>query len=619
MRWTETRGCGSKCGAFANQWTGIPLLRANQTLLCPRTPSSGQRITIRAATEAVPQNERIRNMLEWQQEEHLFFERRPSKDGSIAEPIEIVYAYPNEYAVGICSLGYQIVWATLCGVGGTNVTRLFTDAMEPLPYRADLLGFSMSWELDYVGIFAQLEFVGVPRRALERSEGDPIVFGGGPVLTANPEPFADFFDVILLGDGEDSIPALVEKYRSCEGQSRQTILSGLAQVPGIYVPSLYMIQYESKTGPIASITPLECINPEGTEVPETVQKATFRGNTLATSTVVTPRCAWENIFMIEAVRSCPEMCTFCLASYVTLPFRAAPVHDRMLPSIDRALGATNRIGILGASVTQHPQFNELLEALRHDKYSGMRLSLSSVRTSTVTEDLAKTLVMRGSKSITVAVESGSERLRQIVNKKLNNEDIAKAAIRAQAGGLSSMKLYGMAGIPGEIQEDHMETVQMFKDLKKAAPGLKLTFGCSTFVPKAHTPFQWFGCTKKADKAMKGLKKELGRLGVDFRPESHKWSIVQAVISRGDRRVSRILELVSGYGDTLGSFRRAFKEMKGEIPPLEHYAYDDWPIDAVLPWNHLRTAINPDRILNARRTAESHFRPESEEFSRATLL
>lgn len=182
-----------------------------------------------------------------------------------------------------------------------------------------------------------------------------------------------------------------------------------------------------------------------------------------------------------------------------------------------------------------------------------------------------------------------------------------------------MKFYGMAGIPGEVSEDHEETMQMFSNIRKAAPRLKLTFGCSTFVPKAHTPFQWFGCTKKADKEMKKMVKSLAKMGVEFRPESHKWSIVQAIISRGDRRVSHILELVSEYGDSLGSFRRAFKELKGKIPPMEYYAYEDWPIDAKLPWDHLRTAIAPDRILQARGASEKLFRPESSEFSRVRML
>lgn len=182
-----------------------------------------------------------------------------------------------------------------------------------------------------------------------------------------------------------------------------------------------------------------------------------------------------------------------------------------------------------------------------------------------------------------------------------------------------MKLYGMAGIPGETPEDHDATISMFRDIKKAAPGLRLTFGCSTFVAKAHTPFQWFGCDKSAEKTLKRLDKSLSKMGIDFRPESYKWSIVQSIISRGDRRISPLLELVSTYGDSIGSFRRAFKELKGKLPPLDYYAYSDWPIDAVLPWKHLRTSISPTRIIHDRRHAELHFRPESTAFSRTQLL
>lgn len=194
-----------------------------------------------------------------------------------------------------------------------------------------------------------------------------------------------------------------------------------------------------------------------------------------------------------------------------------------------------------------------------------------------------------------------------------------AAERARAGGLSALKLYGMVGIPGEVSEDHDETMAMFKAIRRAAPGLRLSFGCSTFVPKAHTPFQYFAVRPDAQKEMKKLAKALGKGGVDFRPESYKWSVVQALISRGDRRISKVLEQVSAYGDSLGSFRRAFKELKSELPPMEHYVFDDWPIDAVLPWSHLRTAVSPQRILEARKAAEAYFRPDSGEFSRVRLL
>ena len=168
-------------------------------------------------------------------------------------------------------------------------------------------------------------------------------------------------------------------------------------------------------------------------------KQTYRGNTLSVSTVVTERAAWENIYMVEVVRSCPEMCRFCLASYLTLPFRTANLEQSLLPAIERGLKVTDRIGLLGASVTQHPEFDALLDHLNHPQFDDIRLSIASVRTNTVNAKLAETLTRHGTRSITIAVESGSERMRQIVNKKLTTDEIIQAAINAKAGGLSALK------------------------------------------------------------------------------------------------------------------------------------------------------------------------------------
>ena len=276
---------------------------------------------------------------------------------------------------------------------------------------------------------------------------------GGPVLTANPEPFADFFDIVLLGDGEDLIPTFIDTYQSVRTANRQEQLRALAQVPGIYIPSLYQPVYETSTGPISRVEPVS-------GVPAMVKKQTYRGNVLLASTVVTEKAAWENIFMVEVVRSCPEMCRFCLASYLTLPFRTASLDESLIPAIERGLQVTKRLGLLGASVTQHPGFEELLDYINQPAYDDVRLSIASVRTNTVNEKLAKTLVNHGTKSITIAVESGSEQVRQTINKKLDTDDIEKAVVNAKTGGLSSVKLYGMAGIPGETETDLEATAPM---------------------------------------------------------------------------------------------------------------------------------------------------------------
>ncbi len=515
----------------------------------------------------------------------LFTPATPKHDA-----IPVIFAFPNEYTVGITSLGYQVVWATLAMRDDLQVSRLFTDIQEQLPRHPELLGFSMSWELDYVNIFNLLESLEIPIRANSRNQNYPLVFGGGPVLTANPEPYAEFFDVILLGDGENLLGDFIDTYKKVRNADRETQLKTLAQVPGIYIPSLYVIEYVTPDGEIKSI------NPISEEIPPIIQKQTYRGNTLSASTVVTEKAAWENIYMVEVVRSCPEMCRFCLASYLTLPFRTASLENSLIPGIERGLKVTSRLGLLGASVTQHPEFTELLDYIGQPKYDDVRLSVASVRTNTVTVKLAETLAKRDTRSLTIAVESGSEKVRKIVNKKLHNDEIIQAAINAKAGGLSSLKLYGMVGIPGEEAEDVDATVKMMEGVRKAAPGLRLTLGCSTFVPKSHTPFQWFGVNKQAEKRLQLLQKQIKPQGMEFRPESYNWSIIQALLSRGDRRLSPLLELTRDFGDSLGSYKRAFKQLKGQIPDLDFYVHSNWSTEQILPWNHLHGPLPQSTLI-----------------------
>ncbi len=520
--------------------------------------------------------------------------------------IPMIFAFPNEYTVGITSLGYQVVWATLAMRDDVQVSRLFTDIHEQLPRKPEIVGFSISWELDYVNILNLLESLEIPIRANSRNDHHPIIFGGGPVLTANPEPYADFFDVILLGDGENLLGDFITTYQEVRNASRQTQLKALAQIPGIYVPSLYEVEYHAADGEVKSIKPIDA------EIPAVVQKQTYRGNTLSASTVVTEKAAWENIYMVEVVRSCPEICRFCLESYLTLPFRTASLENSLIPAIERGLQVTKRLGLLGASVTQHPEFERLLDYISQPKYDDVRVSIASVRTNTVTVQLAKTLAKRDTRSLTIAVESGSEKIRQIINKKLHNDEIIQAAVNAKAGGLSSLKLYGMVGLPGEEPEDLEQTVSMMRSIKKNVPGLRLTLGCSTFVPKAHTPFQWFGVNQQAEKRLQMLQKQLKPQGIEFRPESYNWSIIQTLLSRGDRRLSQLLELTRNFGDSLGSYKRAFKQLKGQIPDLDFYVHAEWSTEQILPWSHLQGPLPQSTLLKHLADAKSYINQSPKE-------
>ena len=527
-----------------------------------------------------------------------------------AEALRAVLAFPSTYSVGITSLGYQVVWATLAQRTDVDVRRLFTDQGDPPHRHCDLFGLSLSWELDGPVLLDLLEQQRIPIWAEERGDSDPIVFGGGPVLTANPEPLAPFFDAVLLGDGELLLPAFIDALQDCRDAPRPERLRRLAQVPGVYVPALYEPHY-SAGGELLAVEPTE------PGIPATVAKQTWRGNTLSHSTVITPEAAWPSIHMVEVVRSCPELCRFCLASYLTLPFRTPSLDDGLIPAVEKGLAATQRLGLLGASVTQHPQFADLLQWLDGDRFEGTRVSVSSVRAATVTPELGRILAKRGSKSLTIAIESGSTRMREVVNKKLATDEIFAAARYAKEGGLTGLKLYGMVGLPSEDEADVEATAQLLLDLKKATPGLRLSLGVSTFVPKAHTPFQWEGVRPEAEKRLKLLAKRLKPKGMELRPESYGWSVIQALLSRSDRRLAPVIAAARGSHESLGGWKKAYRAvLAGEAsdggmsrtadtpppPPWDEVIHAHWSSERVLPWQHLEGPLPNSTLAKHRQEA-----------------
>jgi radical SAM superfamily enzyme YgiQ (UPF0313 family) len=436
------------------------------------------------------------------------------------------------------------------------------------------------------------------------------VFGGGPVLTANPEPLAPFFDAVLLGDGEMLLPAFIDALQECRRLPRGERLRHLATVPGVYVPALYAPRYDAD-GRLLAVEPIDA------NLPATVAKQTWRGNTLSHSTVITPEAAWPSIHMVEVVRSCPELCRFCLASYLNLPFRTASLDDGLIPAVEKGLAATQRLGLLGASVTQHPQFTDLLHWLDQERFEGTRVSVSSVRAGTVTAELARVLAKRGSRSLTIAIESGSERMRELVNKKLSTEEIEAAARHAKAGGLSGLKLYGMVGLPTEEEADVEATAALLLALKRGSPGLRLSLGVSTFVPKAHTPFQWQGVRPESEKRLKLLAKRLKPKGIELRPESYGWSVIQALLSRSDRRLAPVIAAARGRHDSLGGWKQAYREVRagssaaeqpsepaGLPPPWDEVIHHDWAQERVLPWHHLQGPLAAGQLAaHAERSLE----------------
>ncbi len=494
------------------------------------------------------------------------------------DAIHLAIAFPNIYSVGIASLGFQTAWKLFNQNKDVNAIRWFTDIQESSQETPICIGFSFSWELDYKNIFSMLEKNNIPLHAKDRKENDPIVFCGGQVPNANPEPFCENFDFFLIGDLEMVTNDLINKIIEIKNLTREEKLNELAKLPGVYVP---------------------CHKGVINRVSTTTKKLTAKGN-LTSSSILSPDSVWPNTFIVEVVRSCPELCRFCLASYGSLPFRTPDIKESLIPIIDFGLKYTNKLGLLGASVTQHPEFEGLLDyllAAGAGRDQHLQVQIASVRADSITKKTADGLYKLGSKSLTMAVETGSERLREVINKKVSNETIIKSIETIYNTGFNSIKLYGMTGLPSETEEDTSETIKLLHEIKKRNKGKHLSWGCSVFVPKAQTPFQWFGVDKNAEKRLKHLSKELHKIGVEFRPESYEWSLIQALISRGDRSVNKILEDAYRYGNTLGSFKKAMRENK-DIDS-NYFIFENWDAETLhatsLPWENIQGHLNKEIV------------------------
>lgn len=488
----------------------------------------------------------------------------PAKDKNA---LVMVLSFPNTYSIGMASLGYQTAWKFFNQNENLRTMRWFTDIQEKSNRKPQYIGFSFSWELDYKNIFYLLEKNNIPLHSKDRLEDDPLIFCGGQVPNANPEPFCDNFDFFLLGDLEETVKSLIEKIIEIKDLKRSEKLEKLAELSGVYVP---FCREQSRLFP-------------------TTKRQFTKGN-LAYSSILTPNCVWPNTFLVEVARSCPELCRFCLASYGSLPFRTPDIKESLIPIIDFGLKHTNKIGLLGASVTQHPQFEGLLNYLLTK--NNIQVQIASVRADTISTNLAEGLYKLGTKSITIAVETGSQRLRDIINKKVSNETILNSIQTIYNVGFNSIKLYGMVGLPFETKDDLNQTVDFLREIKLRNKTKKLIWGCSVFVPKATTPFQWFGVDINAPNKLKYLAKELHQIGIEFRSESYRWSLIQALISRGDRSINTLLEKAYRYGSTLGDFNKVIKEEKIDS---DYFVFKNWEHGIKLPWDNIQGFLNKEVV------------------------
>ncbi len=525
-----------------------------------------------------------------------------------ADAVRIAMVYPAPYQIAMSSLGYLVLFQQLDTNPDADVRRIYADTLaEHNPRELELMGLSFAFELDIVKILDNFAAYDIPMFARDRKREHPLVFAGGPVPMSNPEPFAEFFDFFLIGEGEEMLEQLMRVYRKYRDLTdREELIHRLAaEVPGLYAPGMYDVHYEGPDGPVSAIVP------RYDDVPALVEKQLVSNmdDFVASTPIISDKAIFSNTLLVEVMRGCAHRCRFCLASYSMLPPMGSGLPaarggaiGKIIDKIEEGVQYTDKVGLLGALISNHPQFPELCEYLdaKIDKHPGLTISSSSLRVDTITPQIANTFQKGGQKQLTLAIETGSDRMRRRINKNLKHEQILEASATLAKAGLEGVKFYGMVGLPDETDEDVEQLASLLKEVKRENPKLKIHLGCSSFVPKAGTPFQWQPKidNKLVDHRFGILRKNLLKV-TDVRASSAKWDYFQAFLSRGDRRLSKLIVRFYELGGSLGSVNRAYKELKEEgkidFPELDWYALRERPESEILPWDMLNLGT-PKAIL-----------------------
>ena len=454
--------------------------------------------------------------------------------------INVLMAFPGIYSFGMSALGFQNVFKMIDTIEGVYAERYFTDTKTTVVHSedVDVIGVSMSFEMDFLSVFKILEKFNVPFKSEDRDDNTPLIYGGGPVLSSNPEPYAEFFDFISLGDGCNAVQPIFEFIRDNRDLNRKELLKQLDEkFDFVYVPSLK----SDKT--------------------EKVNNKVKLCDCLAT-TILSEDSFFKNTYIVEVERGCPKKCKFCQTSYINHPVRFID-YEKIIKSLEFGLKYTNKIALLGAAICAHPKIDDICDYImsRIDCGEEIEMSVSSLRADCISPKTVQTLVKCGQRSATIAVEAGSERLRQYINKDLTNEDVFRAIDTIVENGMNSIKVYMMIGLPSETKEDIKAIVSLGKEIKSRHKALDLTFSFSSFIPKAHTPFEAeaYEGIRSLEKKFGYLQKELTKVGVKVRPSSPKWDFWQSVLSVGGRELCDYLIEVYKNGGNLGAFKSVYMQ------------------------------------------------------------